>query len=326
MTGRWVVVGNESECQSGSMSVPRLGLARPPAAALAGGNNAERRRVFDEARPEIDPRNSLNALTAKEWLSESVSVWNQKGLGAGHAEAAIEKLHPAPYSYTDVARIIKMLTKPGQTVLDPFVGVGSTLKAAALEGRLGIGFELYPDFAKLARLRLKQEVPKEILTASPQRVLQGDSRSLGKKLEKDSIDLIVTSPPYWSILNKKSDHKQKQTREAHGLVTTYGDDDRDLGNIDDYDEFITVLGQTLADAGAALKHRGYLVLIVGDFRHKTRFYPFHADIARDLEGRGFTLQAMNVLYQRHKRVFPYGYPFAYVPNVHHQNIVIMRKL
>jgi DNA modification methylase len=282
--------------------------------------------LFDEIKPEVDPRNTLNALTAKEWLSESVSVWNQKGLGAGHAEAQIEKLHPAPYSYTDVARVIRMFTKPGQTVLDPFVGVGSTLKAAALKGRRGIGFELYPDFAALAKLRLTQEVPTGALEANPQDVMQGDARTLARKIEGRVVDLIVTSPPYWSILNKKSDHKQKQTREAHGLVTNYGDDDRDLGNIEDYDEFVEVLGQTLADAGVALKHKGYLVLIVGDFRHKTRYYPFHADIARNLTGHGFTLQAMNVLYQRHKRVFPYGYPFAYVPNVHHQNIVVLRKL
>lgn len=314
------------ESRARSTSEPTVGWLRPPATAVPSGNHAERCRVFDEARPEVDPRNTLNELTAKEWLSESVSVWNQKGLGAGHAEAAIEKLHPAPYSYTDVARVIRMFTKPGQMVLDPFVGVGSTLKAAALEGRQGIGFELYPDFARLAKLRLKQEVPAEALERSPQQVMQGDSRKLGKKLGESTVDLIVTSPPYWSILNKKSDHKQKQTREAHGLVTNYGDDDRDLGNIEDYDEFVEVLGQTLADAGSALKHKGYLVLIVGDFRHKTRYYPFHADIARNLESRGFTLQAMNVLYQRHKRVFPYGYPFAYVPNVHHQNIVIMRKL
>lgn len=282
--------------------------------------------MFDEVKPEVDPRNTLNALTSKEWLSESVSVWNQKGLGAGHAEAAIEKLHPAPYSYTDVARIVRMFTKPGQVVLDPFVGVGSTLKAAALEGRQGIGFELYPDFAKLARMRLEKEVPASVLAENPQTVMQGDSRKLAKRLEKDSVDLIVTSPPYWSILNKKSDHKQKQTREAHGLVTNYGDDERDLGNIEDYDEFIEVLGKTLADASIALKHKGYMVLVVGDFRHKSRYYMFHADIARAMEGHGFTLQAMNVLYQRHKRVFPYGYPFAYVPNVHHQNIVILRKL
>lgn len=276
--------------------------------------------------PKVDPRNTLNALNSKEWLSESVSVWNQRGLGAGHADAQIERLHPAPFSYTDVARVIKMFTKPGQTVLDPFSGIGSTLKACALEGRNGIGFELYPDFAELTRRRLATEVPADLLAQTEQRVLQGDSRQLGAGLEPGSVDLVVTSPPYWTILNKKSDHKTKQTREAHGLVTNYGDDDRDLGNIDDYDEFIEILGDTLGTAGAALKHKGYMVIIVGDFRHGSKYYMFHADIARAMEARGFVLQAVNVLYQRHKRVFPYGYPYAYVPNVHHQNIVIMRKL
>lgn len=282
--------------------------------------------MFEKSKPDVDPRNTLNELTAKEWLSESVSVWTQRGLGAGHVDASIEKLHPAPYSYTDVARLVRMFTKPGEVVLDPFVGVGSTLKAAALEGREGIGFELYPDFAHLAELRLEREVPPEELQANPQQILQGDARTLGAALGPNSVDFIVTSPPYWSILNKKSDHKQKQTREANGLVTTYGDDERDLGNIDDYDDFIQVLGDVLAAAGSALKHKGYLVLIVGDFRHKSQYYMFHADIARAMEQRGFTLQAMNVLYQRHKRVFPYGYPYAYVPNVHHQNIVVLRKL
>lgn len=276
--------------------------------------------------PKVDPRNTLNALTSKEWLSESVSVWNQKGLGAGHADAFIEKLHPAPFSYTDVSRLVRMLSKPGDTVLDPFNGVGSTLKAAAFEGRNGIGFEIYEDFANLTKTRLETEVPAELLEATSQVVMQGDSRQLVKELDAESVDLVVTSPPYWSILNKKSDHKQKQTREAHGLVTNYGDSEQDLGNIEDYDEFIEVLADTLGDCGKALKNRKYMVVIVGDFRHGSRYYMFHADIARALEKRGFVLQAMNVLYQRHKRVFPYGYPYAYVPNVHHQNIIILRKM
>ena len=87
-----------------------------------------------------DPRNKLNALTSKEWIPETVSVWTQKGLGAKHPDAQIEKQHPAPFSFTDVARLVRFFTKPDDTVLDPFVGVGSTLKACALERRKGIGF------------------------------------------------------------------------------------------------------------------------------------------------------------------------------------------
>jgi DNA modification methylase len=273
----------------------------------------------------VSPRNTLNDLTAKEWLSESVSVWSQRGLGAGHCEAAIERLHPAPFSYQDVARLIRMFTKPGHRVLDPFVGVGSTLKACALDGRAGIGFELYPVFADLAKQRLKLELPDDV-DASTQTIWEGDARILASKLEPESVDFIVTSPPYWGILNKKADHKTQQVRLADGLVTNYGDDDRDLGNIPSYDEFIEDLATTLGLCGEALAPKRYMALIVGDFRHGSRYYMFHADIARAMQERGFVLQALNVLYQRHKRVFPYGYPSAYVPNVHHQNIVILRKL
>ena len=51
----------------------------------------------------------------------------------------------------------------------------------------------------------------------------------------------------------------------------------------------------------------------------------HADIAREMENKGFKLKGIKVLYQRHKRVFPYGFPYCYVPNLHHQYIVILAK-
>jgi hypothetical protein len=53
----------------------------------------------------VNRLNKLNDLSAREWMSESVSVWTQRGLGAGHADAQIEREHPAPFSFTDVARL-----------------------------------------------------------------------------------------------------------------------------------------------------------------------------------------------------------------------------
>ena len=52
---------------------------------------------------------------------------------------------------------------------------------------------------------------------------------------------------------------------------------------------------------------------------------FHADLAAALEQYRLQLRGITVLYQRHKRVFPYGYPFAYVPNIHHQFILIVQN-
>jgi len=270
------------------------------------------------------PINRLNDLTAKEWIPETVSVWIQRGLGAGHAHAQIERQHPAPFSFQDVARLVRFFTKSGELVLDPFVGVGSTLKAAALEGRKGIGIELNKKYAQLARQRLKVELNGDFKTCHEQQVIQGDARSVIPTLSPASVKLVVTSPPYWNILHKQ-DHKAKQERVAHGLDTKYSNDRSDLGNIETYPEFLKAVSDTLALVRPVLVDGGYMCVIVGDFRHKSNYFMLHADIAREMEARGFTLKGISVLYQRHKRVFPYGFPYSYVPNLHHQYIVILEK-
>jgi DNA modification methylase len=273
----------------------------------------------------VDPRNALNDLPAKEWIPETISVWNQKGLGAGHADARIEKEHPAPFSYTDVSRLIRFFTKKGAVVLDPFVGIGSTLKACALEGRKGIGIELNPRFAKLSRERLANEVSDIFATVDDQQVIEGDAREVLKTLAPNSLDFVVTSPPYWSILKKKEDHKVKQERLANGLAKDYGNDPRDLGNVENYEEFLEELGNILGQCVLALKPGKYMAIIVSDFRDKSRFIMFHADLARDMEKRGLEMRGVKVLYQRHKKIFPYGYPYSYVPNIHNQFILILQK-
>lgn len=282
----------------------------------------------DESTPPpagVDPRNSLNDLPAKEWIPETISVWNQKGLGAGHPDARIEKEHPAPFSYTDVSRLIRFFTKRGSTVLDPFVGIGSTLKACALEGRKGIGVELNPRFAELARKRLADEVNDIFATVKDQKIIEGDSRIALSKLKPNSIDFVVTSPPYWSILKKKEDHKVKQERLASGLAKDYGDDPRDLGNIHNYEEFLEELGQILGLCANALKPGKYMAIIVSDFRDKSKYMMFHSDLAHNLEQSGLEMRGLKVLYQRHKKIFPYGYPYSYVPNIHNQFILILQK-
>ena len=275
--------------------------------------------------PEVSPRNTLNALTAKEWIQETVSVWRQKGLGAKHKDTFFEKLHPAPYSYTDVSRLVRFFTKPGQTVLDPFLGIGSTLKAAAIEGRNGIGIELSEEFARLSSERLAAELMEESQDSTRQEVLHGDARELLQQLEENSVDLLLTSPPYWNILHKK-DHKAKQERESKGLKTRYSEaDSRDLGNIDDYGDFLDELSKVICECQRVVKPKKYAAIVVSDFREGPRLRMFHADLANRMESDGWILKGITVLYQAHKRIFPYGYPTSYVPNIHHQYILILQN-
>ena len=102
-------------------------------------------------------------------------------------------------------------------------------------------------------------------------------------------------------------------------------DKRDLGNIEKYDDFLGELTDIFGECITKLKPKKYAAIIVSDFRDKGKYHLFHADIAREMEERGMETKGITVLYQRHKRVFPYGYPAAFVPNIHNQFIVILQK-
>lgn len=285
----------------------------------------------EDSKGVYDPRNKLNNLTGKEWLPETKSYWYQKGLGAKHPHAQIEKQHPAPFSFQDVGRLIEFFTKEGDSVLDPFVGVGSTLKACALSNRIGTGIELSPKWSELAKERLEFEVGKGV--SDNHTILTEDCRVELKQIEDNTFDFMVTSPPYWAILNKKADHKVKKGRVDNNLATNYSDDMQDLGNIDNYYDFLDVLvDEVFMETARVIKPDKYMAIVVSDFRNKSEFISFHSDLIQRLnqnridESYELSLQGVKVLLQNHKSLLPYGYPFAYVENIHHQYILIFRKI
>lgn len=71
----------------------------------------------------VDARNNLNDLTGKDWLPQTKSFFYQKGLGANHPEAQIEKLHPAPYSFQDIGQLVIFFTKQGIGGKDVFTSL-----------------------------------------------------------------------------------------------------------------------------------------------------------------------------------------------------------
>ncbi|MEI8003076.1 MAG: site-specific DNA-methyltransferase [Methanothrix sp.] len=76
---------------------------------------------------------------------------------------ASTKLHPAPYPLALAERLIRMFSFVGDTVLDPFMGTGTTNLAAGLWGRNSIGYEIEPAYFELA-CRRARELKKTQLT------------------------------------------------------------------------------------------------------------------------------------------------------------------
>lgn len=66
--------------------------------------------------------------------------------------------HPAPFPEEIARRLIKLFSFYGDTVLDPFLGSGTTAMASKTLGRKYIGIDLNPNFCKDARQRLTQEL------------------------------------------------------------------------------------------------------------------------------------------------------------------------
>lgn len=298
------------------------------ATASARNGSWSQTGVIEIEDARVDPRNSLNDLTGPEWLPETKSFFFQKGLGSRHPHAQIEREHPASFSYQDIQRLVAFFTKRGGRVLDPFSGVASTAKACAVLDRRSTGIELSAHWHALAQKRLAVEVGGEGVRL--QELIHGDARVHLKELPTASYDFVVTSPPYWSILNKAPDHKARE-RADQNLALTYSEDDGDLGNIADYEAFLDELATVFHECGRVLKPKAYMAIIVADFRHRSRFYAFHADLLRRLDQADvgpehrLRLQGIKVLIQNHKSLKPYGYPFAYVENIHHHHVLILQK-
>jgi len=98
----------------------------------------------------------LSMLTKNEMRSWLRSAWTDiKGESTRHG-------HPAPYPPSLAERLIKLFSFAGDTILDPFVGTGTTNLAAVATGRNSIGNEIEPAYLKIAerRLRLATAMPR----------------------------------------------------------------------------------------------------------------------------------------------------------------------
>lgn len=261
--------------------------------------------------------NRLNALDAKVWLKFQKSWFIHNPPPRRKSVLT----HPAKFPETLAQEFIEFFTKPGQTVLDPMAGTGSALVACARSGRCGIGIELNPRYADIAR----REVEKELAACDPRpdvRIITGDARDIDL-LELPAIDYCLTSPPYWDMLRMKGAQTQKRRREQ-ALDVAYSDDPGDLGNIDDYALFLSALKRIYRKVHKVLRDGAYLTVIVKNVKKKGRIYPLAWDLGREL-GKFFTLKDEKIWCQADQRLAPYGLGNAWVSNTLHHYCLNFRK-
>lgn len=107
--------------------------------------------ILMQRKPGAYRRPSKHARILSIISEENHRQWFQQ---IWHLRGASTKNHPAPFPQELAERLIRMFSFVGDTVLDPFMGTGTTNLAAALWGRSSIGFDIEPKFVEMAQKRL----------------------------------------------------------------------------------------------------------------------------------------------------------------------------
>ncbi|MBI2103307.1 hypothetical protein HYT55_05675 [Candidatus Woesearchaeota archaeon] len=276
---------------------------------------------------EVSPENRLNELSAQEWLRFTKTWFIHNPPPRKKAEL----LHPAKYPEKMIEEFVRFFTKEGGIVFDPFLGTGSTLVACHNSNRNGIGIELQEKYAKIARERLQKLESQLKLDEqgsklkAKQVILRGNSAELEKYWKEYNlplVDLVITSPPYGPMLNKKG--LVAKEREEEGLDLKYSDDANDLGNAAGYDDFLEKLMRIFVQMKPLIKEEGHLVVILQNYMDKGEYKMLAWDFAREMT-KYFQLRGERVWCQDNKTLYPYGYRYSFVPNVHHHYCLIFRK-
>lgn len=280
---------------------------------------------YVEGRGIYDERNEVNDLTGREWKYATKSVLArsyppdvQHDLRSEHGGQKPPRL---------CMEFVERFSEAGDTVLDPFAGVGGTLLGASLaeyEGtgrREAIGFERTERWVDLYGDVLDRENRERAARGegelAAQTMRHGDCAELVADLDDGCVDLLLTDVPYWKMDKVEQTRNPERTRESK-LDAFDGDDPRtEAAWLDDLRERFEAFRRVLADGA-------YAAVFVGDMYREGRFHFLAADLARELDAAGYTPKADVVWYDPSKDLHVYGYPFSYVPSMVHQHVLVFR--
>lgn len=269
-----------------------------------------------------NPKNKLNDLTGKEWIKMTKSfMFSEKCADDKDAFA-----HPAPFLIKDIEKLINMFTKKDMTVLDPFMGSGTTAIAAYNCNRKSIGIDLSEEYYQLSKSRFDK---KGMIEGKDYQYIIGDSLIETKNI--NNVDFIVTSPPYHNILKNNSkglreDKSDKGYRTGSRIgVEYYSDKENDLGNQETYEDFLILFKKIMSNCFEKLNNKKYVAIVISDFTVDKKEVCVQADIVKLMQEIGYNFVGTIALLQDNKPLYPFGYPYAFKINHMHQNIICFRK-
>jgi DNA modification methylase len=272
-------------------------------------------------------RNVLNDLDGSRWLYFTNTIW--KTDYPPDATHKLRKAHGAMKPPQAMMELVEFFTRKGGSVVDPFAGVGGTLLGAELAGRSGVGIELNKRWIEVFE-NIKKSYGvfgSEIVKLNGARIRKmrslierGNCLELLPEMEAGSFDACICDPPYGPGQGKVSFRK-----ETNFDMDT--DDPEDFGNADSVEEFLKLMARTGAEVHRVLKAGRYFVILIGDRYMDGEFVPLGYMTAQKMRTVGFELKGMKIWWNAatQRRLKPYGLGSCFVPNITHQNVVILRR-
>jgi DNA modification methylase len=273
----------------------------------------------------------LNNLTGSEWTLHGKSVQTFNG-----AITDKRKQHGAAYPLSLAKHFIEIYSKEGDTVLDPFAGVGTTLDAANLLKRNSLGVELNSEFIRLFNKGI--DIKDGIQNQDYQRfVFQGSALKIGQFIPENSVDFILTSPPYANLLNKirenfaDKDYKNNPYKnQSRKLAKPYSSNEEDLGNLT-YAEYLLAMKKLFGSLFEIAKCGAYNVWVVRDYRDLDNNLPYinlHGDLTKVATETGWVLWDLIIWDQSNQRKLVRlggNKSRRYYFNIGHSYILVFRK-
>ena len=250
--------------------------------------------------------NHLNCLTAKEWIKSQLGVWQ---FNYERRDIRDKKTHPATFPISLARKVIELFTHEGELVLDPFVGSGTTLVAAQDSNRNAVGFDLQESYVRLSAERLG--LPGE----TAQIAIQDDARNIPCYLAHGTVALIITSPPYANLLNRKRQNKSRRNRDNGqlGEVEQYSQDARDLGTMP-LEEYSHAMSEIYAGLLPLLRPGGHCVINVPDMWWEDERITIHLSLIDALRSVGYEFRN-TIIWDRTNivnKVGIFGWPSNYI--------------
>jgi DNA modification methylase len=281
-----------------------------------------KREILDEngeSRGFYSEDNRVNDLTGREWVFWSRSVITKPY--PPDMQHALRNAHGGQKPPRLCEDLIRAFTKAGQSILDPFMGVGGVLLGAALSGRTAVGIEINGKWIDVYREVCRREGLTE------QEAIQGDAREVLASLEGRAFHCVLTDVPYWKMdkaprspgTYKKVGQKAKPARRS-GLAAF------DAVSYASKEEWLLSMEEIFRQAARLLLPQGYLLTFIGDMYRDNRYHCLSAELASALARiPGLVWKANIVWYDVSKKLHLYGYQYAYIPSLIHQNILVFRK-